>query len=171
MALHKRRMLAPINTVKHYVGQPRVSLGLGLSQSLEIADVVPAPVSNDREKVAAGSVIKSIHFEYWIVGNGASGTTSQFVFTIEKVPSGVSDPTFADLLNLGGYDNKKNVLFSSQGIIASAAGGQSVPIVRDWILIPKGKQRMGHKDRIVISFATVEQPLAFCGISTYKEYL
>ncbi len=171
MARH-RRMLAPINTVKHYVGQPKFNVALGTSTTLEIADVVAAPVSTTREKVSEGALIKSVHYEYWIVGNGATGVSTQFVMTIEKSPSGVADPTFADMLNLGGYDNKKNILYTTQGIVNSSQDGAPViPIIRDWLLIPKGKQRMGQKDRIIVTFASVETSLNICGISTYKEYL
>ncbi len=171
MARH-RRMLAPINTVKHYVGQPNVTIALGTSTTFEIADVVAAPVDTNREKVSEGALVKSVHFEYWIVGGGAAGVITQFVLTIEKSPSGAADPAFSDMLNLGGYKNKKNILYTTQGIVTSKQEGTNpVPIIRDWLLIPKGKQRMGQADRLLVSIATVESSLAFCGISTYKEYL
>ncbi len=171
MARH-RRMLAPINTVKHYVGNPRFTVGLGTAITIEIVDVVAAPVSTNREKVAEGSLVKTVHYEYWILGGGATGTIAQFVMTIEKIPSGLANPTFADMLNLGGYQNKKNILYTTQGNIPSFINGNNaVPIIRDWLLIPKGKQRFGQEDRLVVTFATVEQDLDVCGISTYKEYL
>ncbi len=170
MAFRRRRMLAPIVTVKHYVGQPKVVLGLGLAQTLEIAKTVAAPVSTNREDVSEGSMIKSVHFEYWLAGQGASNSPTQFVMIIEKSPSNTINPTFADMLNLGGYANKKNILYTTQGIVQEAAGSGTIPVIRDWLLIPKGKQRMGQEDRILITFATVETQLVFCGISTYKEY-
>ncbi len=168
----RRRMLAPINTVKHYVGSPNFTIALGTSVTLEIADVVAAPVSTQREKVSEGSLIKTVHYEYWIMAAGSSGSVTQFVMTIEKSPSGVIDPTFADMLNLGGYDNKKNILYTTQGILSAKIDGTTaVPIIRDWLLVPKGKQRMGVKDRLLVTFASVETPLVVCGIATYKEYL
>ncbi len=167
----RRRMLAPINSVKHYVGQPKVSVALGTALTVEIADVVAAPVSTNREKVSEGSLVKSVHFEYWIVGTGANGLDTTFVLTIEKSPSNTADPAFSDMLNLGGYANKKNILYTTQGIVAPAInGGSTMPIIRDWLLIPKGKQRMGQEDRILVTIASVETALNFCGMSTYKEY-
>ncbi len=171
MARH-RRMLAPINSIKHYVGQPRAVIGVGASLSLEIADVVNAPVSSTREKITIGSMIKAIHVEMWILGGGATNTSSTFVMIVEKIPSGQADPTFADMLNLGGYNNKKNILYTTEGIIGSNVDGTGmIPIIRDWMLIPKGKQRMGQGDRLVLTLATVEQSLVICGIFTYKEYV
>ncbi len=165
-------MLAPINTVKHYVGSPRFTLALGTSISLEIADVVAAPVNTTREKLSEGSLIKSVHYEYWLLGSGATGNVTQFVLTIEKLPSNLADPAFSDMLNLGGYKNKKNILYTTQGIIPMITdGSNAVAVIRDWLLIPKGKQRFGQGDRLVVSIATVEQALEVCGIATYKEYM
>ncbi len=166
----RRRMLAPIVTVKHYVGQPKFNLALGLSTSLELAKTVAAPVNTNREDVSEGSLIKAIHFEYWLLGNASAGNVTQFVMTIEKSPSNTSGPTFADLLNLGGYHNKKNILYTTQGIVGNQTDGPAIPVIRDWLKISKGKQRMGQEDRILISFATVENAMNICGISTYKEY-
>ncbi len=164
-------MQAPINTVKHYVGQPKFSVALGTKTTLEIVDVVAAPVNTNREKVSEGSLVKAIHFEYWLVSEAAIGTTTQFVMTIEKSPSAVADPTFADMLNLGGYANKKNILYTTQGIVASDNVSSAIPVIRDWLKVPKGKQRMGQGDRMLITFATVEDNMSICGISTYKEYV
>ncbi len=166
-----RRMLAPINSVKHYVGQPKANIALGTSLTLEIANVVAAPVSTNREDVAEGSMIKAIHFEYWLLGNGTEGQTTQFVMTIEKSSSNALAPTFADMLNLGGYANKKNILYTTQGLIGESLSSNAVPVIRDWLKIPRGKQRMGQEDRILITFATVDTPMNICGISTYKEYV
>jgi len=166
-----RRMVAPINSVKHYVGNPNFAVALGTSTTLEIAETVAAPVDTNREKVSEGSLIKAVHFEYWLIGKGISNTNTQFVMTIEKSPSNASNPAFSDMLNLGGYANKKNILYTTQGIVgANVDGSPVIPVIRDWLKIPKGKQRMGQEDRILVTFATVEQQLQVCGMSIYKEY-
>ncbi len=167
----RRRMLAPINSVKHYVGQPLFTVGVGASVTLELVDVVAAPVSTNREKCNEGSLVKAIHVEYWILSDGVSGTVTTFIMTIEKSPSNALDPAFSDMLNLGGYANKKNILYTTQGIVASDTVGQAVPIIRDWIKIPKGKQRMGQEDRMLITFASVNQIMHVCGMAIYKEYV
>ncbi len=171
MARMVRRMLAPINSIKHYVGQPKFSVATGTSTTLELAETVAAPVSTNREKVNEGSMIKAMHFEYWILGDAGTGNVTQFVMTIEKSPSNALAPTFADMLNLGGYANKKNVLYTTQGIVGSRNDGPAIPIIRDWLKIPKGKQRMGQEDRILISFAAVDNAFNICGIAIYKEYV
>ncbi len=170
MVLH-RRMQAPINSIKHYVGSAKFNIALGTSTTLEIVDVVAAPVSPDREKVKEGSVIKAIHFEYWLIADAGVGTNTQFVMTIEKSPSGVVDPAFSDMLNLGGYKNKKNILYTTQGVVTSDSVGTAIPVIRDWLKIPRGKQRFGSSDRMLVTFATVESQITVCGMATYKEYV
>ncbi len=169
MVFH-RRMQAPINSVKHFVGQPKANLASGLAITLEIANVVAAPVNTNREDCSEGSMIKAIHFEYWVVTNSGIGTDTTFVMTIEKSPSNTINPAFSDMLNLGGYANKKNILYTTQGVVTSDSSGNAVPIIRDWLKIPKGKQRMGQEDRIIVTFATVDTALTFCGMAIYKEY-
>ncbi len=163
-------MLPPIVSVKHYVGQPKAGLSLGAAITLEIAKTVAAPVDTNREDVSEGSLVKAVYFEYWILGNAVSGNVTQFVMTIEKSPSNAINPAFSDMLNLGGYANKKNVLYTTQGLVGNKTDGPAIPIIRNWIKIPKGKQRMGQEDRILITFATVDVAINFCGFATYKEY-
>ncbi len=165
-----RRMLAPINSVKHYVGQPKFNIALGASTTLLVANPVAAPVDTNREKISEGSVIKAIYHEWWLSGDGASGTNTEFVMTVEKSPSSSPNPVFSDMLNLGGYANKKNILYTTQGLLGAAVDGPAIPILRTWIKIPKGKQRMGQEDRMIITFATVDTGINVCGFSTYKEY-
>ncbi len=71
--------------------------------------------------------------------------------------------------NLMVYPNKKNILFYSQGVIGDLTT-QSIPVVRNWFLIPKGKQRMGLGDKIVETLTATAAVIQNCGFSTYKEY-
>jgi len=167
----RKRMLAPINSNKHYVHQTNTVVGTGLVLNLTAVDAVVAPATSNSFDVEEGSVVKAIHLEYWINGNHSSADVTQFGIAVLKVPGGSVSPTFTNMNNLGAYENKKNILFTSQGIIAAQVGdSQSVPILRDWILIPKGKQRMGLGDRIITVLACSGQPLRVCGLATYKEY-
>jgi len=171
MARH-RGMVSPINSVKHYVAQTNFSQTAGGASPIIVADSVVAPAAANTFDVREGSVIKAVHFEYWLMNDGASGQETQFVLIVYKAPSAVAFATFTNMLNLQAWDNKKNILYSTQGILSPQAdGSNTVPILRDWILIPKGKQRMGRGDRIIVSIASVETNLRICGLSTYKEYV
>lgn len=165
------RVLAPINTVKHFVARTNTLSATGTVVNLTVADAVAAPASASTLQVLEGAVLKAVHLELWFLQDGNSGTNTQITLIVEKIPAGATPPTLTNLANLQAYLNKKNILFTFQGNLgASIDGVQQIPILRDWVLIPKGKQRMGLGDKIVISFISIGQSIATCGMFIYKEY-
>lgn len=165
----RKRMLAPINTIKHYVQRPSLSLASGTILVHPVVDTVVAPATADPFSVIEGAVIKAIYIEFWIVGTEVAGVTSSFTLVVEKKRDLEPDMTFAQSQLLGAYPNKKNILYSTQGILGSDFAASPVPVIRQYILIPKGKQRFGLDDQFIINIAAING-LQVCGIATYKEY-
>ncbi len=77
----------------------------------------------------------------------------------------------ADAAAIGDYDNKKNILYVTQGL-APANSTFQLNLVKGWFKIPKSKQRFGLGDKLQFFIrnnnATDDQN--FCGFATYKEY-
>ncbi len=168
--MRHRKMLAPIHTIKHYVHKTNTFVATGAIDSQDVVHAVVAPATSNAEDVVEGSIVKAVYFERWIVNSGATDTFNTFTVMIEKMPGNGTPITAAQMLNLGSYSNKKNILYTTQGVLASGVdGAQSVPVIRAWVLIPKGKQRMGLDDEIVITVHSVGST-QICGITTYKEY-
>ncbi len=168
--MRHRRMLAPINTIKHYV-QFENSNGADASRrSLAVVhavlDTVGVSAASD---VVEGAVIKAVYIELWFKGNAAAGTEDKFQFAIEKVPAGAAPLSFTDMNNMQAYQNKKNVLYFTQGVIGDLTV-QAIPVFRQWILLPKGKQRFGFDDDLTIAISTTGATANTCGFATYKEY-
>lgn len=171
MARYRRRMLAPINTNKHFVPQSAISVSSGTVSNLIIADAVVAPAASNTFDVVEGAVLKAVHIEYWVTHNDVAGTTTQLTAVLEKVPTAGAAATVAELLNLQSYANKKNVLHTFQGIIGTTKDGANpTTLMSGWFLIPKGKQRFGLGDRLILSVTSVTQNFTICGIAIYKEY-
>jgi len=167
-----RRMLAPINTIKHYVQRSNLQITSGTRTSFLIAQSVVAPATAATSDVKEGSILKAIFIEIWIKGEGASDADTQFNILYEKVPgAAAAGATYTDMLNMGAYDNKKNIFFSGQGVIGGLGGGNAIPVMRAWYKVPKGKQRMGLGDFLQVSIASTGQTMQVCGLSTYKEYI
>ncbi len=162
-------MLAPINSVKHYVQIEEAALSDGAARNNVLVDAVAPPGASSTDAVIEGAIIKAIYVEYWIKSNASAGTDVKFQFAVEKVPTGAAAVTFTQLNNMQVYDNKKNVLYFSQGVLGDLTTS-SMPVFRSWILIPKGKQRFGLGDRFVISLGGTGATIQNCGFSTYKEY-
>ncbi len=162
-------MRAPVTSTKHYI---QVSLATvtgganlvtGIAQGVELGNVsAGVPV-----EVRAGSVIKAVFIEMWM--RSSSATPSTGLMTLFKVSQN-GTMTFAEQIALHSYDNKKNVLYHTQGLI-NDNDADAIPFVRQWFKIPKGKQRMGLGDKISFSIAA-QAPVdcQICGFMTYKEY-
>ncbi len=166
----RRRPMVIIQSIKHYVHQNTLLIASGAIQNFAVADAVVAPAVGNAFDVAEGSVLKAVYIELWVIGASTTGTSSVFNMTIEKVPSNAPLMTFAQSQNLGAYANKKNILYVTQGIItAQIDGANPIPMHRAWILIPKGKQRMGAGDSIRLNVSAIAD-IRVCGIFTYKEY-
>ncbi len=123
---------------------------------------------NLASEVLEGSSVKAVYFEMWLQNEGTLG---EFIFTISKDPGNGIGPTFVEQASLHTYDNKKNILFTSQGLTSNDGVSGPVNIIRSWVKIPKSKQRMGLGDTLNMVISNVSaNDLVRCGFVTYKEY-
>ncbi len=162
-------MVAPINSIKHYVQFSNAATPDGAIRGIIVVDAVVASAVNLSSEVLEGSIVKAVFVEWWLKGNSANGGTTQFTLTLEKVPAGATSISTGELANLMTYPNKKNILYTSQGVLGDLET-QAVPFIRGWFKVPKGKQRFGLGDRLILSLLPVGSTLNNCGFSTYKEY-
>ncbi len=169
MARFRARMRATINSIKHYVQNSSALIAAGTVTNVTVAESVVAPATANTAEVVQGSVLKAAYLEQWILSNQNSTGPIQFVLVVSKLPNGISAPTFTNMLNLSAWTNKSNILYTTQGIVSDKVESNSIPLIRQWFLIPKGKQRMALGDSIDVSIAALDN-LRFCGFLTYKEY-
>ncbi len=168
MARH-RGMVAPINSIKHYVQIENAVISAGAQRVISAVDAVGQALVTSVEDVVEGSIVKAVYLELWIKSNIALGTDAKFQLVIEKLSTGATPITFTQMNNLMTYGNKKNVLYVSQGVLGDKETN-SVRIFANWILIPKGKQRFGLGDNFSIAISATTGDLNSCGIITFKEY-
>ncbi len=138
-----------------------------IARATLVRGISVAAVGANTFEVQEGSVVKAIYVEYWVSSDDA--TLSSGTISFEKVPAEATNMTHAQSQNLAAYANKKNLLETHQGLFPSSSQNP-VNIFRHWVKIPKGKQRIGLGDEIVLNFSAVADGLKFCGLATYKEY-
>ncbi len=161
-------MKSPIHSTKHIVQVPISQIGTGTAENLEICEAVESTVANLATEIAEGSVIKAVFVEMWLQNTTSAGHS---ILILEKVPIRNLGATFSELGDLFAYDNKKNILFTHQGLTSDDAVGNPLPVVRQWFKIPKGKQRFGLGDALRLSISNPSSgALARCGVFIYKEY-
>lgn len=163
-------MRPPIHSNKHYVQYTNATIAAGAVSTIELVKGVPQNAVVNTQDVVEGSVVKAVYVEYWVITTGTAGAESQITMCIYKNVAGAAPMTLTNLANLQSYPNKKNVLYTTQGVFGDERTN-SVPLFRGWLKIPKGKQRFGLEDELVISAVSIEQGMQRCGFSTYKEYM
>ncbi len=137
--------------------------------SILIVESVAVAAKNAPKEVEEGSTVKAIYFEHWLKAGEASNLGS-FVAAIYKVPGGGATFTFAQMAALNDVANKKNILYTTQGLM-NINSGSATNFIKGWVKIPKSKQRFGLGDLLVLTIsaaATID--LDHCGFATYKEY-
>ncbi len=167
--MRHRGLVAPINTIKHYVPNDNADIASATKREIPVVTSVGQASVTNTQDVVEGSIVKAVFIEQWIKSEATSGNNTKFQLLLEKVPAGATPVTFAQMNTLMGYLNKKNVLFFSQGIMGDLTTA-AIPIVRNWFKIPKGKQRMGLGDEIVVSISANGFIINNCGFSVFKEY-
>ncbi len=159
-------MKAPIHSRKHYVQTSLTTILAGANLQTVIAHAVNPTAANLANEVAEGSVIKAVYVEMWVRTNDTSPGTA--LLTLTKIPE-LANITFADQIALDAYTNKKNVFYHTQGL-SNDQDADAIPFIRQWFKIPKGKQRFGLGDRLILGIAAQALDQNVCGFFTYKEY-
>ncbi len=163
-------MRAPIHSKKHIVQMSQFTVSQGAVVETIIANAIEAQSTLPRA-IEEGALVKAIFFELWL-SNASATVVGSYTVIIYKNPGGSNIATTTDLAALHDYSNKKNILFTSQALVPPTDGGQ-VPVIKNWIKIPKSKQRMGLGDTIAISVRnnnSTAVDINACGFATYKEY-
>ncbi len=120
--------------------------------------------------VVVGSLIKAVFLEYWLLGESAQPCTA--TWSVEKTSNDATAMTQTQAQALNTYPNKKNVFKCGQGVIGDS-NTSAVPVIREWVKIPKGKQRFGQGDELLFNISCIGQAdngVQVCGMAIYKEY-
>ncbi len=165
----RRMLLAPLITIKHMVNLEKVGIASGAALNIELAQGVGQNLVTNPTDVVEGSQVKTVYIEIWLKSNASAGTDTKFQIILEKVMGAVAAITFVQMNNLMTYPNKKNILYSTQGVMGDLTTG-SLPIMRGWFSIPKGKQRFGLDDQLVLTISATGAEIERCGLIIYKEW-
>ncbi len=156
-----------IQSVKHIIQNDSFTVAAAALDSKVLAIAVRPADVNLVNEVEEGSLIKAIWLEYWVTSDDAAN--GFFTITFEKRNTTQSTMTFAEGQILSNYTNKKNIFYITQGQ-TSPNTGTPTPAMRGWFKIPKGKQRMGIGDQLVVNFAGISNGITVCGVAIYKGY-
>ncbi len=163
-------MRAVIKSKKHIFQISQGTTAQAAVSNFIIATAVEATgVSPDH--VEEGAIVKACYIELW-VSQDSNSIVGSYTVIVYKDPNGTNAATTTNMAALHDYPNKKNILFTGQGLLTPNDGGQ-VPAMRGWYKIPKGKQRFGLSDRLIITLRNnnlTAIDINHCGVAIFKEY-
>jgi len=157
-------MRPTINTEKHYVQQSLGTVVAGAITPISIAFAAAAPTG--AEQVREGCKITAVYVEMWLTGDDAVAGTA--IVTLEKRSGNMVAMTAAQSAALNSYVNKKNVFHCQMGLLPPNTQ-YPMASIKGWFKIPKGKQRFGLQDLLVLNIHGQSDGVDFCGFFTYKE--
>jgi len=162
-------MVRPVvHSTKHYLQFPIDQISTATTQAIVLVEAVQSTLANLAQEVEEGAIVKAVFVELWLQNQGNLG---EAIVNVTKVPEFGPGPTFTQAAALFSYPNKKNVLFTHQGLTSNDGVSGPLAPIRHWVKIPKSKQRFGLGDRLVLTIANVSSgDLNRCGIAIYKEY-
>ncbi len=163
-------MRAPIHSKKHIFQISQATVGQAAVVNTTVISAIEGAPSTPQH-IGEGAIVKACYVEFWVSQDSAS-VVGSYTFCIFKDPGNNAGMTTGEMAALHDYQNKKNILFTAQGLLTPNDGGQ-VPVVRTWYKIPKGKQRFGLADSLKISIRNNNATaidINFCGLAIYKEY-
>ncbi len=137
----------------------------------QVLVVAQEAVSTTPSAIENGAVVKAVYVELWL-GNASTSVVGSYTTILFKNPGANAVASATILAALHDYDNKKNILFTSQALVPPTDGGQ-VMVMKGWYKIPKGKQRFGLGDRIDLvtrNNNSTSVDINGCGLAIFKEY-
>ncbi len=156
-----------VHSTKHYVQQSIATVAGGAVVNVTLVAAVATPDKDAVFEVEEGSSIKAIYIEFWQRSSSTTPSSGQMI--LSKRISDATQPSAADMAALGSWDNKKNILYTTMGLF-NDQDADAIPLIRQWIKIPKSKQRFGLGDALDLSFFAAVVDTQICGFATYKEY-
>jgi len=155
-----------IHSTKHIVQIPISQVATGVRENILLIKAVESTVANDAFEIPEGAVVRAIYVEIWLQNQSNLGHS---IVILEKVTDGNLGATFTEMGDLFTYTNKKNILFTHEGLTSNDGIGNPVPVIRQWFKIPKGKQRFGLGDRLTLTISNPSSNnLDRCGMVIFK---
>ncbi len=156
-----------VNTEKRIQQYSLSTVSTGTTVNRTIASAVALNDVNTATEVPPGTRISAVYVEIWVQSEGAQPTFGNLI--VEKLPSDLPAIDNASALAMNDYANKKNIFYTTQGLIGDA-NSNPIPVIRQWIKIPKSKQRMGLGDKLSLSITCIDvvTDIEFCGLAIFK---
>ncbi len=156
-----------VHSTKHIVQFSLRTDEANTVENLSIASAVAVGAKDDPDEVEEGNTVKACYIELWARSATTTGASGQYV--LYKKSSGQGFPSTTNMAALHDWNNKKNILWTGMGLF-NDVDADAINLFKGWYKIPKGKQRFGLGDELVVTVFSPTIDVHLCGFATYKEY-
>jgi len=162
-------MVRPVvHSRKHYVQQSLRTIDASTKEDTTIITAVESTLANVANEVREGAIVKAVYIELWM--RTQSTSPGSYILVLSKSSGGAGLFSTAEMAALWSAENKKNILFTSQGLLNDQDADAMTPM-RGWYKIPRSKQRFGLGDKLFLQiFAQGALDITACGFELFKEY-
>ncbi len=161
MARYRTNMaLRPVNRIKHVV-DTSATVTAGTQLNTVIIDTVDAPVLANTDEVITGSKVHGIYLKVEVASNEMdAGAIPNVYMVVFKNPG--SNLTTPAANSVGSNDSKRYIIHQEMILINNLAGGNPRILFNGVIKIPKGYQRNGPDDALVVGVLSTAVNITFC---------
>ncbi len=163
-----RRSLAVVHRIKHIVDSS-ATLAAATTLPVTLVKGVDAPVLANTPEVETGAKVHGIFLNVQVSANEASGGIPNIYMAVFKNPSG--NISTIDPVGTGDDPNKKAIIHQEM-IMFAPTGTQGLPrtLFKGVIVIPRGMQRFGIDDELVVVLRAPSVNVKVCVQCIYKEF-
>ncbi len=161
-----RSSLHPINTLKHIVDRQG-----GLVATTQVEEILVSAVDNptfvtNPQEISNTSNVTHVFLNVQVAATGTAALANVYMF-VAKNPAG--DLVFPDANAVGKSDLRKHVLH--QEMIMTEKNTTAIPrtLFKGVIKIPRGKQRFGLGDKLIVALLAPGVNFDYCVQCIYKE--
>ncbi len=170
MSMGFRSNKRPIMSVKKVIDASG-ALVSGAVSDVPVLDVTTgaAWVDSANTSIPIGATVSSIYLSIFVFLDGAIGATSPVIdWFFAKNPA--NNLTLPLPGATGGNENRRWVMHEEKGLAPSIDDGGTPMVFKGVLKIPRGRQRMGVDDELIIRILSAGHPGFFCLKCIYKFY-
>ncbi len=158
--------LRPINRIKHVVDkQDATTAGTQASFNLIVAD--DDPLLSTPAKVHTGSTVGSIYLKVEAVATTSAALSNCYLIIFKNPGGNLTIPTAN---TVGTNDNKRYVIHQEMIMFQQQTNSNPRTLFNGVIKIPKGYQRNGPNDILLLAILAPGVNINFCVQCHYKEF-
>ncbi len=158
--------LRPINRIKHVVDSQNATAA-GTQASFNLIVSADNPGLANTAQVATGSKVSAIYLRVEVVATTSAALPNCYMIVFKNPGGNLSTPAAN---TVGSNDNKRYVIHQEMLMLQRQDGSNPRTLFNGVIRIPRGYQRAGPNDVLLVALLAPGVAIEFCIQGHYKEF-